>query len=1271
MKLSFPPMHRGRCLLLALFALAFCLALPGSLTAVQAAPVPAAVRLPGYVPLAAVAGARALGRVPSGQAMTLTLTLPLRDPAGLTSLLDRLYDPADPLYGSYLTPSQFTERFGPTQQSYDAVAAFARAHGLSITRTTPNRLLLSVSGSTAAVEAAFGVHLGRFQALDGRVFYAPDGDPSIPASLVGRLTGVVGLDNAAVPRPFLRRPGSTPHAALKSILWGSGRKPATLRPMVPIGAPLQIGTEPHSGGLTPSDIKTAYNLTGVTLTGAGQTLGLFELDTYTPGDITAYTNAFGLPKTSLETVAVDPTDPNYPVTPGDAADEVTLDIEMMAALAPAAKILVYSAPPTLQGWLDDLNLIATDNRARVISVSYGLAEDEAPTGFQSTENIAFMQMAAQGQSAFVSSGDSGAFTDGATVSAADPSSQPFVTSVGGTTLAVTKPGGSYSSETTWRDPTPDFRSNFGSGGGGGVSKFWRLPSYQAGIGGVSATHRNVPDVSLDADPYTGYAVYYSDPNNPGQPWIPVGGTSASSPLWAAFTALANQQRASNGQQPVGFANPLIYTIGGSADYLSGFHDIADGSNNLYPLYTAKTGYDNVTGWGSFNGAGLLPLFAPAPNTTGGALVSVTLIPNVVVGGLSVTGQVVLSNPAPSGGATVALSSSDPTAQVPATVTVPAGALSAYFTVTTSPVTTDTPVSITATYSGSSVSGPLTIVNSPPAIVPMTLSLNPASLNGGDTSEATVTLTGPAPKGGFVVALSSSDPAAQVPVPATVTVPFGSTAAVFPVTTSAVTQQVTATITATLNGKSASGTLTVLAPTLERLVLTPTTLPGGQTATGTLNLTFPAAAGGAVVTLSTDNPAAVVPATVTIPAAATTATFTIATKAVPKSLAATITATLGGLSQTAILEIRSARISAVSVAPTSLTGGSPAVGTVTLDSAVAVPAGLAVSLASGATAGTVPATVTVPLGATTATFPVTTVVVAAPVVDALTATLDGISKTTNLTIQPIQATNLTINPAAVIAGVGTVGTVTVNAPAPPGGLVVTLSQLGAAETLPATATVAPGATTASFPIGTPTSGTATIAAVVGGQTRTATLTVTTAVGTSFPAGLNMISVPYDYSGQSLDTLFGYTNVRLATWDGSVSQYAITPTAPADALRLGRGYFVKLPAGVTLTRVGTPADPTVDFPIALLPGWNMIGDPFLVPVSLSSLHVSSGGIAVPFSTAVSGTPLLVSSLLYSFSPSANSGNGAYVTLQTSGSLQPGQGYWIYAYSAVSLVVPHPGQ
>ena len=1268
MKLPFPPMQRGRCLLLTLFAFSLCLVLPGSRTAVQAAPASASVRLPGHIPAAAMARARALGRLPSSQTLTLSLVLPMRDPEGAKAFVGRLYDPADPLYRRYLTSDEFARRYGPTQESYDAVAAFARARGLTVAHVSPSRLLLSVSGSAAAIEAAFAVRLGRYQAANGRVFHAPNADPAIPVSLAGRLSGVIGLDDAAVRHPYYRRQGSllsgTLKPAFKPLL-----SPFLLNPALgTFPEPNQIGTDPFTGlkALTPSDIKAAYNLDQTPLTGVGQTMGLYELDGYLPSDITTYNSSFGLTNIPLENVLVD----GYSGVAGPNAVEVTLDIEVMNALAPgASKIIVYEAPLTNAGGIDVLQKIADDNRAKQVSISWGLGENQTDTPSLNAENASLMQMAMQGQSCFIASGDSGAYTDGATLSTADPASQPFATAVGGTTLSVTRPGGSYASETTWADPTPDTRSSFGSGGGGGISKIWPLPDYQRGVG-LSTTQRNVPDVSLDADPNTGYAIYYA-----GQ-WFPVGGTSAAAPLWAAFAALANQQRVKNGQAVLGFANPLIYKIGNSENYAAGFHDIADNSTNLF--YHATVGYDNATGWGSFIGSGLLPLFAPAPNTTGTAIASLTLVataaqtPNKVVGGLQVTGTVTLVNPAPTGGATVTLTSSDvTTAPVDSPIIIAPGQTTATFTITTM-ATTGTTVGITAAYRGSTLTTQLEIDPAPVIIAPTTLSLYPSSVNGGDTATATVTLNGPAPTSGLIVTLSSSDPAAQVH--ATVTVPAGATSADSTVATSVVTRQVVATLTASAGGKSVTATLTVLAPALERIALAPQTLPGGQTATGTLTLTFPAPTGGVIVALGSDNLAAVVPATASIPAGGTTTTFSIATQAVPKTLVATITATLSGVSQKAKLEVRSARITGVSVAPTTLTGGAPAVGTVTLDSPAATPAGLVVTLAGSDPAATLPATVLVPQGAATATFPVTTTVVLAPVADTLTATLDGISKTTLLAIQPIQATNLTINPSAVIAGVPTTGTVTVNAPAPPGGLVVTLSQLGAAETLPATATVPAGATMATFPIGTPTAGTATIAVVVGGQTRTATLTVTTAVGTSFPAGLNMISTPYDYSGQSLDSLFGYTGVRLATWNSTVSQYAITPAAPADSLRLGRGYFVNLPHAVTLSHVGVPADATTDFTLPLQAGWNMIGDPFLVPVSLSALHVSSGTAVVSFSDAVSGTPLLLSSLLYSFSPTASNGSGghgAYVSLSPTGLLQPGFGYWIYAYAPVSLVVPHPGQ
>ena len=1256
MKPSFPPMHRGRYLLFLLFTLLLLPLLPGGPVRVLAAPLAPAgmVRLGGHVPAQAMARALPLGRVAPSQAVALTLTLPLRDQGGLESFLASLYDPTDPLYHHYLVPEEFARRYSPTQQSYDAVAAFARSRGLSVTRTSPNRLVMSVSGSAAAVESAFAVHLGLYRGADGRIFHAPDADPAVPAALIGRLAGIVGLDNSVLMKPLSHR-GSPRHATLKPV-----SKHWTLKQAA--DGPAEIGSDPHGGGLTPSDIKAAYSVDKTPLTGAGQVMGLYELDGYLPSDIATYTSTYSLQAVPLTNILID----GFDGSAGGSKDEVTLDIEVMNALAPgASKILVYEAQNGGPGVVDLYHKIADDNLAKEISVSWGVAESQDSADEKNSENAAFMQMATQGQSVFIASGDSGAYADNVSIGVGDPASQPYITSVGGTALATNGPGGSYASETTWGSPSPIGAGTNGTktgGGGGGISIIWPLPDYQKGVG-QSSTLRNVPDVSLDADPNnSGYSIYT------GGNWVIYGGTSVAAPLWAAFTALANQQRAKNGDKLIGFANPLIYTIGKGANYNSGFHDIADNSTNFY--YHATTGYDNATGWGSFNGAGLLPLFAPSPGTIGKFLASLAITPAEVVGGLTATGTVTLVNPAPAAGAVVTVTSTDAVvAPVPPTVTVPAGQISVDFPINTT-ATKGTSVTVTATYQGDTQKMSLKVDPAPVVIVPASVSFSPPSVSGGSTSQGTVTLIGPAPQGGLVVTLTSSD--LSVPVPASVSVPAGSTTVGFTVTTVPVAQVVTATVTASANGGTASGTLTVLAPELERVLLTPATLPGGQTVTGTLTLTLPASAGGGIIALSSNNPAAAaVPASATIPAGGTTTTFTITTKAVPTTAIVTISATFAGLTQKAKLEVRAARLTAISVAPASLTGGTPAVGTVTLDSPVAVAAGLVIALSSSDPSGKLPATVTVPLGATTATFPLTTSVVAAPVSDTLTASLDGFNKTAVLSVQPIQVTNLTLAPAAVIAGVPSVGTVTVNAPAPPGGLLVTLTQTGAGEILPASATVPAGATSVTFSIGTPLAGTVTIAAIVGGQTRTASLTVTTAVGTSFPAGLNMLSVPYDYSGQPLDALFGYAGVRMATEDAAAGQYAFTPIAPADALRLGRSYFVNLPKAVTLTSVGTPADPTADFAIALPAGWNMIGDPFLVPISLGATHVASAAGVLSFSAAVSATPLLVSSLLYSFSPTAGGGKGGYVPLAPTGSLQPGSGYWIYAYSACSLVIPHPGQ
>jgi len=533
----------------------------------------------GHVPEEAIARSSHIGRQPPTSVIPLAFTLPLRNQPELQDLLARIYDPSDPLYGRYLTSQEFTDRFGPTQQDYDAVARYATSQGFRVTQTHSNRLVLDVAAPSSRVESAFNLRLDRYDDGKGRQFYAPDRDPEVPLPVATLLAGVVGLDTAAVWKT---------HALFS---------PAIDSPM---STPLQIGTGP-GGGLTPSDLVTAYNLGGVAATGTGQTLALFELDGYRASDVAAYRSYYGLSNVPLSNVLID----GFSGSPGSGASEVTLDIELMMALAPGATtIMVYEGPNSNTGVIDTYNRIATDNHAKQISTSWGLSEGQNSGAVLTTENAIFQQMASQGQSIFAASGDSGAYDNGSTLSVDDPASQPFMTGTGGTQLFVGS-GLSYLKESSWN---VNGTAGGGAGGGGG-SSVWSIPSWQTGTASAaSPAMRNVPDVSLNADQNTGYSIYYN-----GGWWI-FGGTSCAAPLWAAFTARVNQSRLSAAAAPLGFANPVIYQLAKSSGYAAAFHDVADGSTNLY--YPAVTGYDNSTGWGSFNGAGLFAaLTTVAPPTS--------------------------------------------------------------------------------------------------------------------------------------------------------------------------------------------------------------------------------------------------------------------------------------------------------------------------------------------------------------------------------------------------------------------------------------------------------------------------------------------------------------------------------------------------------------------------------------------------------------------------------------------------------------------------------
>ncbi len=592
-----------------------------------ASPVPAMFKqLTGNIPVG-VKGAKALGtRLDPQTRIDVALTLPLRNKAALDDLDARLFDPADPLYHKYPTDQEMIDHFSPTQADYDAVAAFARSQGLTVTQTFKNRMLVDVSGPAAAVEAAFGVRLMQFQDKDGRIFHAPDQEPSVPAALAPRLLGVLGMDDDAVAIPQMVL-GKIPSSKLRQARkmtplfqqpvgpgdGGGGTGGGTTPPLTisgTVGGGTGGSSSPYFSGpfgyIGPSDIKTAYNLNSVPSNGQGQILDLVELNGFNPSDIAAYEDYFGLPHVPLEIISVDgvsnviSTVINSSVnsTPPEAA----IDIELAVAVAPGlSKIRVYEGPITPKGLLDILNTTSlAAGRAYQTSCSWAFTENSLSSNQKQSEGNALQYMISLGNCFFASSGDWGPY-DASTsnVTALDPASQGWACAVGGTKL-FTDQNRNYASETTWNDA---FYMSSYNASGGGISNYWLIrnqkPVITAASGG-STTMRNVPDVSLNA--YPDYAIYF----NGG--WGPYGGTSAATPIWASFLALVNSRLNGQGIPPLADFTSTLYSIAQGPGYGANFHDIADGSNNRKyqggPGNQAVPGYDLTTGLGSFNGANL-------------------------------------------------------------------------------------------------------------------------------------------------------------------------------------------------------------------------------------------------------------------------------------------------------------------------------------------------------------------------------------------------------------------------------------------------------------------------------------------------------------------------------------------------------------------------------------------------------------------------------------------------------------------------------------------
>lgn len=545
------------------------------------------------------------------QSIMLTIGLRPQNQTMLTHYAQDIYRASSVNYHRFLTPAQYTALFSPTQQNYNATYQFLQAAGFTNITTYTNRSLLTFRGTVAQAEQTFHVTLSNYSAPDKRVYYANSSAPLLPTWLAGQVQSLLGLNNAV----------TFSHPPTKPL--------AMLRPATSQQSMFCPGHSTSGQYLTPDQIAAAYNLNGLYnahYQGEGQTVALFELDTFVMNDLTAYASCYGHSHTNIQTITVG----SEPVSTDGGVTEVEMDAELLLSAAPQlGSLRIYEAANTDAGSVAEFAQIVQD-AVPVVSDSWGQCELLVDPQMVAQENQLFTEAAMQGQSIFAASGDSGSAecvpqnSSETYLSVQDPASQPFVTGVGGTTLSLNGSGG-YGSETTWNNTPTQTPNPVGGASGGGVSIFWPAPAWQAAPGvnsSVSASAtchttapticREVPDVSLNADPATGYPVYCSSTaascNSQGG-WYVIGGTSAAAPLWAAMNALANEMSLREGDFTLGFLNPALYQIASNAtQYAASFHDITTGNNDFTYLnsgkYAATEDYDMATGLGSYNAYGL-------------------------------------------------------------------------------------------------------------------------------------------------------------------------------------------------------------------------------------------------------------------------------------------------------------------------------------------------------------------------------------------------------------------------------------------------------------------------------------------------------------------------------------------------------------------------------------------------------------------------------------------------------------------------------------------
>jgi subtilase family serine protease len=567
------------------------------------------------------------GATSQSRSLQLTVTLQPADPSALAAYVTDVSTPGNSLYRHYLTPSQFASRFGAGSQTISDVRASLSAQGLKLGPTAVNGLSIPATGSVGTAQKAFDTSFDNYSLPSGRTAYANTTAPSLPTAIAGDVQSVLGLDDlhqsSAGPAPA--KALAATHAATAAKANAEG------------GAVWNGSCPDFDNDWTADQLATAYSTAPLSddgLNGDGVTVGLYELSTYDPSDVETYEGCYdydgGNPDPSIGDVTVD----------GGALDdsgsgEVTLDIEDVLGLAPGANIVVYEGPNSGPGAYDTYSQMISDDTMQVISTSWGLCETYEGKPGASAQNTLFQEAAVQGQTILAAAGDFGSSDCEASSSSNhnlavdDPASQPYVTGVGGTDLTSLSP-----TETVWNQPASHCPSQ--CSGGGGISKFWTMPTWQQSAviddssgspcGAATGSYcRQVPDVTASASGQNGYLIFWDGD------WYVFRGTSAAAPLWAAFIAQADQCAAAAG--PVGFINPVLY------QHPADLNDVTTGNNHINSAvptgdWTAHTGYDLASGLGSPDGSALLSDFcSPAVQPT---VSSVSPSSGSTSGGTSVT-----------------------------------------------------------------------------------------------------------------------------------------------------------------------------------------------------------------------------------------------------------------------------------------------------------------------------------------------------------------------------------------------------------------------------------------------------------------------------------------------------------------------------------------------------------------------------------------------------------------------------------------------------------